>query len=1514
MLVLLFGLAAARNAGAATYWTAGGGADTSWSTGANWLNGSGTGGVPGSTDNVVFGDAGNATAFANISNVVDSTSGNFAGTISSLAFTNSVGFSWQNMLIASGLTLTITNNTGPFGSALFLGSPTVAVNNTNYASIQGPGATLNINSPNGLIDVMQVGSSSSRSFLILSNLDTLVANVSRVAVGSDQASLTTAAGQGTLYLARTNFITTTWVGNYSSPYTINVTNAIDIGKGNAGNIGANFLYLGVTNGIFTDSIGVGRVKDTTAPGGVLAFNPSFISSSPTAYFRGISGNTSRVTSWGIGDNGQNSSSSATTIGLTDFSGGTVDALVDVMFLGRDRQNGSAATLTGTLSFTAGIIDVNTLTIGNQTGTTTGSGCLGTVNVKDTNAKLVVNTTMELGHTTVVGGNALVTKGTLNITNGIVLANTVIVGTGSASNAINMVNGTLIVTNTLATNASGVAYFSMATNSTLGLTVAADASLKARVGTLTTGGATNYVLLASVPIFASYPTQFTLIQYTNSAVMGAGMNLGLTNIPATAPGAYLSNNTLSRSIDLVLPTAPYPAISAQPQGLAINPADTAVYTVTATGTPPLSYQWLKDGVPQSDGGNIWGTTTSTLTITNVTTGDNGFYSVVITNLYGAITSSPAILFVSASDVAPFITAEPVSLTVVSNQNASFSVGAAGKPLPAYQWLKNTTNLVDGGNISGATTPTLNIGLAQVYDEGTYSCVITNIAGITNSVDVTLTVNIPPVITVQPTNTSVLSGSSVCFYVTATGKPAPAYQWYKNGLPINDETNSTLCFGAAAPGDAGTYFVVVNNAAGTVTSSSVTLIVNSAMAASTFWPANNATGICPDTVLRLTFDTAPVIGTAGRIRIYNATNTATPVDTLDLSQNVANGTQPRAIAGIATLFNTYPVIVTGNTANIYPHSGVLTSNQTYYVTIENVVNGTFKDGAGATFAGITANNVWRFTTKPTGPANPTNIIVAADGTGDFCTVQGAADYLAASTPNRVTVNIRNGTYTEIVRINGKNNVTFRGQDRYQTVITYANNDSLNGGTAARPMLGVLSATDVALENLTLTNSTPKGGSQAEALYISGTRRFIAYHLDVASYQDTILLNANGDLAYLQDNYIQGDTDFIWGAATAFFTNCEVKTLNSGSVSSPQSITQARTAALTNGFSFVNCQLTRLNSGIINGSLGRSLGYTDGNVAYINCWIDGHIIGWVDALARSWEYGNMSYVTMALTNYNGVQLTNDDPRLLLAQDATNWLYGWQPQLAPTITSQPVGQSVSGGATATFTVVATGIPAPTYQWLKNGSNLLGQTSASLTINNANANDATTYAVVVSTPAGSITSTSATLTVGNNTPSLLPITDSTINAGANFTASAVASDPDVPVQTLTFSLLSNPANASINPSTGLFSWRPTVAQADTTNLVTIQVADNGSPSLTATQSFNVVVSPIIYPSLSSTVSLAGGQFSLTVDSGTAGPDYIVLASTDLINWTPIFTNLAPSLPFTSVVDTNAADVPVRFYRIQLAP
>jgi len=239
-----------------------------------------------------------------------------------------------------------------------------------------------------------------------------------------------------------------------------------------------------------------------------------------------------------------------------------------------------------------------------------------------------------------------------------------------------------------------------------------------------------------------------------------------------------------------------------------------------------------------------------------------------------------------------------------------------------------------------------------------------------------------------------------------------------------------------------------------------------------------------------------------------------------------------------------------------------------------------------------------------------------------------------------------------------------------------------------------------------------------------------------------------------------------------------------------------------------------------------------------------------------------------------------------------------------------VAAGGTITLNVAATGVPDPTYQWLKNGTNLDGQTGATLTIPNAQPGDAGDYAVVVTTLAGSVTSATATVTI-NTAPTLDPIASQTVNVGATVSVTPVANDSDIPPQTLSFSLTSGPTNATINANTGAFSFRPLASQADTTNLFTLKVADNGTPSLTASQSFNVIVNPLAQPALSSPIWSAG-QFGLTLN-GQIGPDYIVLASTNLVDWQPIATNTPVTMPFLWT-DPASGTLQLRFYRIHVGP
>jgi hypothetical protein len=170
-----------------------------------------------------------------------------------------------------------------------------------------------------------------------------------------------------------------------------------------------------------------------------------------------------------------------------------------------------------------------------------------------------------------------------------------------------------------------------------------------------------------------------------------------------------------------------------------------------------------------------------------------------------------------------------------------------------------------------------------------------------------------------------------------------------------------------------------------------------------------------------------------------------------------------------------------------------------------------------------------------------------------------------------------------------------------------------------------------------------------------------------------------------------------------------------------------------------------------------------------------------------------------------------------------------------------------------------------------------------------------------------------NTPPTLAPVGNQVINAGVTLMVTNVATDTDQPPQTLTFSLLSAPTNATLTPlnnTNAVFTWRPLVSQANTTNPITVKVAD-GTPGLSATNSYTIKVNPLAQPVVSS-ISMSGGRVSL-VATGAMGPDYTLWASTNLTSWQVLFTSNSPVTPVT-LVDTNFNAHPVRFYRIQLGP
>ncbi len=169
-----------------------------------------------------------------------------------------------------------------------------------------------------------------------------------------------------------------------------------------------------------------------------------------------------------------------------------------------------------------------------------------------------------------------------------------------------------------------------------------------------------------------------------------------------------------------------------------------------------------------------------------------------------------------------------------------------------------------------------------------------------------------------------------------------------------------------------------------------------------------------------------------------------------------------------------------------------------------------------------------------------------------------------------------------------------------------------------------------------------------------------------------------------------------------------------------------------------------------------------------------------------------------------------------------------------------------------------------------------------------------------------------NTAPVLATIDDQTLIAGGTLTLTNSASDADLPAQTLTYGLIDPPSGASIDTTNGVFSWRPLISQAPSTQTVSVVVADDGVPPLDATQDFTVTVALPAEPVIGSS-TITNGFFGFSIN-GDTGPDYTILTTTNLMaGWTSVFTFNSPIPPFFWA-DTNQTASPVQFYRVELGP
>jgi len=244
-----------------------------------------------------------------------------------------------------------------------------------------------------------------------------------------------------------------------------------------------------------------------------------------------------------------------------------------------------------------------------------------------------------------------------------------------------------------------------------------------------------------------------VSATGGTLAGGGPATNISVTPNTlasnlAAGSYTATLFFTNLNDQAVQTrqvslaiiAP-PLITSPPTNVVLLQGMTATFIVATAPNALLSYQWQFDNGTSvtnlSDGGNVSGSASSTLTVGNVSLADAGAYAVVISNAAGSVPSASATLTVLTGQ-APVIVSQPAGRTVLPGATATFTVAAAGDPPLSYSWQMGGANLADSGNLTGSASNTLCVANANAVNAGTYSVLITNSFGSTTSVVAVLNV--------------------------------------------------------------------------------------------------------------------------------------------------------------------------------------------------------------------------------------------------------------------------------------------------------------------------------------------------------------------------------------------------------------------------------------------------------------------------------------------------------------------------------------------------------------------------------------------------------------------------------------------------------------------------------------------------------------------------------------------------------------------------------------------------------
>ncbi len=708
---------------------------------------------------------------------------------------------------------------------------------------------------------------------------------------------------------------------------------------------------------------------------------------------------------------------------------------------------------------------------------------------------------------------------------------------------------------------------------------------------------------------------------------------------------------------------------------------------------------------------------------------GGRTVTVTNPDGqAVASAGTVFTVDASgSQCPTITINPVSQTICSGSPVTFFIGASGNPTPTYQWRKNTVN------IPGATSISYTIPATSPSDAGSYDCVATNSCGSATSTAATLTINVGASISGQPSGQTICSGSNASFTVTASGTPAPTYQWRKNGSNIGGATSATYSITGAVPGDAATYDCVVTNSCATVTSSGAILTVNTA--ASITGQPTNATA-CEGSAAGFTV-------TAGG---SPAPSYQWRKNTVDIP-GATNATLSFASVAAGDA-GSYDCVVTNSCGSATSLAASLTVNTAASITGQPSGQTVCENDAASftvTAGGSPAPTFqWRKNTVNIPGATSATLSLASATTGDAgsydcvvtnsCgSVTSSAAVLAVNTAPQITGQPANATACEDSPASFSVSATGTPAPSYQW---RHNTVNIPGATNALFSIPAVGTADAGSYDCVITNSCGSVTSTAATLTVDTAPLITGQpsgstHCEGEGASFTVAATGSPAPTYQwQKNSVD-----IPGATSATYSIPSVLASDAGAYSCTvtngcgSAISSSAALTVNTGAAFTTNPITQ---SICEGGTVVFSATATGSPAPTYQWTrDG-----IDLPGQTGTTLTLTGVTSADAAVYQCNATNACGTVGSATATLTVL------TQVNITTNPAGQIVPEGGTATFTVAATGSGPLSYQWRKDGVNIPGATSDTLVIFPVTIDDAGDYDCVVSNTCGGQTSAPATLTV----------------------------------------------------------------------------------------------------------------------------------------------------------------------------